>query len=95
MEAGLGPDDIVLDGVPAPSPKGAHPPIFGTCLLWSNGWMDQDASWYGDRPQPRPLCVRWGPSLPRKEHVSPLFGPCLLWPMVAHLSYCWALVQYL
>ena len=33
--------------------KGAEPPIFGPCLLWPNGWMDQDATWYGGRPQPR------------------------------------------
>jgi len=29
--------------------KGAQPPpILGPCLLWPNGWMDQDATWYGD-----------------------------------------------
>jgi len=50
---GLGPRHIVLDGdpaVPAPSPppiKGGTAPIFGRCLLWPNGWMDQDATWYG------------------------------------------------
>jgi len=41
MEVGLGPGHIVLDGDQAP-PKGAQPPIFGPCLLWPNGWMDQD-----------------------------------------------------
>jgi len=40
-EVGLGPGDIVLDGDPVPPPKkGAHPPIFGPCLLWPNGWID-------------------------------------------------------
>ena len=34
------------------------------CLLWPNGWMDQDAIWYGSRPWPRPHCVRQGPSSP-------------------------------
>jgi len=29
--------------------------------------MNQDATWYGSRPQPRRLCVRWGPSYPRKK----------------------------
>ena len=31
--------------------------------------MHQDASWYGGRPPPRGLCVRWGlsPPLPKKE----------------------------
>jgi len=33
-EVGLGPGHIVLDGDPAPPPKGAQPPIFGPCLLW-------------------------------------------------------------
>ena len=31
-------------------------------LLWPNGWTHQDATWYGCRPQPRGLCVRWRPS---------------------------------
>ena len=25
--------------------------------MWPNGLMDQDAIWYGGRPQPRPHCV--------------------------------------
>jgi len=67
-EVGLGLGDIVLYGDPAPIPqKGAHqPPLFGPCLFWPNGWMDQDATWYGGRPWPRPHCVTWGPSSPSK-----------------------------
>jgi len=57
MELGLSPGDFVLDGDPAlPSQKkGAEPrsPIFGPFLLWPNGCMHQDATWYGVRPQPR------------------------------------------
>jgi len=52
MEVGLGPGGFVFDGDPAtPSRKKAHPPhlIFGPCLLWPNGWMDQDATWYGGK----------------------------------------------
>jgi len=49
-------------------------PIFGLCLLWPNGWIDDDAAWYGSRPRLRPHCTRRGPSTP------PLFGPYLLWP---------------
>jgi len=46
MEVGLGPGHIVLDGDPAPPPsKGHSPQCFGPCLLWPNGWMDQDATW--------------------------------------------------
>ena len=49
--------------------KGAEPPstIFGPFLLWPNGWMHQAATWYGARPQPRGLFVRWGPSLPSQK----------------------------
>ena len=27
-------------------------------ILWPNGCMDQDVTWYGSRPYPRPHCVR-------------------------------------
>ena len=66
----------------SPPKKGAEPPIFGPCLLRPNGWMDQDATWYRGRPQPRRLCVRWGPSSPPKKGTEPppIFGPFLLWP---------------
>jgi len=54
-EVGLSPGHTVLDGDPAASQKnGGTAPIFGSCLLWPNGWMDQDASWYGSRPRLRP-----------------------------------------
>jgi len=49
MQVGLDPGHIVLDGDPVP--QGTQPPIFGPCLLWPNGWIDQDATWYGDRPR--------------------------------------------
>ena len=78
MEVGLSPGDFVLDGDPAP-PKRAQPsPIFGICLLWSNGWIDQDATWYGGRPRPRRLCVRWGPIPPpqkKRGHRPHSFRP--------------------
>ena len=65
MQVGIGLGHIVLDGEPfPPPPKGAEPPIFGPYLLWPNGWMDQDATWYGGRTQPRRLYVRWGLSFP-------------------------------
>jgi len=46
-EIGVSPSEIVLEmGTQLPSPKkGAEPPIFGPCLLWPNGYMDQDATW--------------------------------------------------
>jgi len=39
----------LLDGKRSPQ-NGAKPPIFGPCLLWPNGYMDQDTTWYGGRP---------------------------------------------
>jgi len=32
--------------------------------------MDEDGSWHGGRPQPKGLCVRWGPSLFLKKGQS-------------------------
>jgi len=67
---------IVLHGDPAIPPQKGTAPIFGPDLLWPNGWMDYDATWYGDRHRPRRLCVRWGPSSPSpKRGQSPqIFG---------------------
>jgi len=48
-------------------------------LLWSNGWMDQDATWYGGRPRRRRHCVRWRPSPPKGAQQPPILGPCLWW----------------
>ena len=74
-QVGLGPGHIVLDGDPAPPlPKGhSPPPIFGPYLLRPDGCMDQDVNWYGARPRPRRLCVRWGPRSP-----SPNFRPMFI-----------------
>jgi len=47
MEVGLGPRDFVFDENPAAPRKRAQPhPIFGPCLLWPNGWMDEDTTWH-------------------------------------------------
>jgi len=72
MEVGLGPGDIVLDGDPAPSSKGGTAaPQFSVHVLWPNGWMDQDATWYrGSFPTRKKI----------KGHSPPIFGPCVLWP---------------
>jgi len=68
---------------PLPKKGAEPPPIFGPCLLRSNGCIDQDATWYGGRPRPKRHCVRWGPSSPYilgGTAPSPIFGSCLLWP---------------
>jgi len=58
--------------IQSPSPeRGRSPQIFGPCLLWPNGCMDQDVAWYEGRPQPRRLCVRWRPSPFPTKGVEP------------------------
>ena len=77
-DVGLDAGDFVLDGDPVPPLEKGHSPspIFGPCLLWPNGWMDQDATCYGGRPRPRRHCVRWGFSPPtRKSGTAPHFWP--------------------
>ena len=79
MEVGLSPGDFVLDGDPAPAPKGAEPqPIFDARLLWPNGCMDQDATWYGGRPRPTRHCDRCGPSYRQKKGTP---TPPNFWPV--------------
>jgi len=77
-EVSLGPGDIVSDEDPAPLPKkGAEPSsqIFGPCLLWPNGWMDQDGAWRGGGPWPRPHCAVDGDPAPvPKLGQSPQFS---------------------
>ena len=69
--------------------KMVRPMLLDHCLscdvgvLWPNGWMDQDATWYGGRNRPRRRCVRWGLSFLQRKRAkkplpSPLFSP-LLW----------------
>jgi len=85
----LGSGHIVLDGSQLSRKGHSSPPIFGPCLLWlrspisataellllwPNGWMHQDGTRYGGRPQPRRLCVRRGPSLLSKKGRSPRFS---------------------
>ena len=57
MKVGLSPDDFVFDWDTATRRKKAYPapPNFCPCLLWPNGWIDEDATWYGSRPRPRTL----------------------------------------
>jgi len=80
MQVGLGPGHIVLGWDRAPPALGHSPPIFGPYLLRPNGCMDQDVTWYGGRPRPRRLCVRWGsrsPS-PKGGWSPPIFRPVFI-----------------
>jgi len=63
-------------------------------VLWPNGWMDQDETWRGGRPLPRPHCVRWGPHSPSKmgaHHPQFLFFKFIfifltMWPGLRSIS---------
>ena len=83
MEAGLSPGDFVFDGDPAtPRNKGTPTPlIFGPCLLWPNGWMDEDLG-------PGHIVLDGVPALHGKGTAARLFGPMSIVATVAHLSYC-------
>jgi len=63
MEVGLGPDHIVLYRDPADAQKGGIAPNFRHVFCGQNGWIDQDATWYGGKLKPRPRrhCVRGDP----------------------------------
>jgi len=49
----------------------AAPILFGPCVLWPNGCMDQDATCYGCRPRPRPRDVRRDLAPPNKGARQP------------------------
>jgi len=65
-------------------------PVGDVGVLWPNGWMDQDATWYRGRPRPKSYCVRWGPSSPTEwgtaAHCFSAHVSC--GQTVAHLSNC-------
>jgi len=77
MEVGLGQGHIVLHGDTAPPPQnggGAPSPIVGPFLLWSNGWMHQDATWYGGRPRARDFVLHGDPAPSPKMGGAPKFS---------------------
>jgi len=73
-EVGLGQDDIALYATQLFSPQkvggtAAHP-LFGPCLLWPNGWMDQDVTWYGG---PDHIVLDGDPAPPKRGTTAPHF----------------------
>jgi len=54
-------------------------PVCDVGVLWPNGWMDQDATWHGDRPRPGHIVLDGDPALSKRVR-APIFGLCLLWP---------------
>jgi len=77
--------------LPKKEPK---PPIFGPCLLWPNGWINHDATWYGSRPQPRPHCVRREPTRQTIEygtHIGHMVFTWRTWAAISHIGRMWDL----
>jgi len=72
-----------------PQKKGTPPTQFWPmCIVWPNGWMDEDAAWYGSRSRPRPHCTRRGPSSRERGTAALSFRPMSIVATVAQLSYC-------
>jgi len=44
-------------------------------VLWPNGCMDQDETWYGGRPRLRRHCVRWRRNPQKGAQQTPAFRP--------------------
>jgi len=63
-----------VPSTPPPTRGHSSPLLFGPCVLWPNGCMDQDATWYGCRPRPRPRDVRWDLVPQTRGHSSPPFS---------------------
>jgi len=90
-QVGLGPGHIVLDWDPAlPSPKREQSPlIFGPCLLWLNSCMDQDTTWYGGSPRPRPhFAIGTHLPSPKRGHSGLNFRPMSTVPKRLDESWC-------
>jgi len=67
--------------------KGTQPPVFGSWLLWPNGWMDEDATWYRSRPRPGHIVLDGVPALRERGTAAPLFLAHVYCGHVAYLSY--------
>ena len=71
LRVGLSPGHIVLDGNPAPLPKGAQPPNFRPIAVAAKWLHGSRCHLVWGRPLPRRLYVRWGPSpLPKRGRSS-------------------------
>jgi len=78
---GLSPGNFVLDGDPSSPPLKGQPPILSNVHGGqTTGWMKTHL--VGNRPRPRPHCIRRVPALREMSTAAPphLFGLCLLWP---------------
>jgi len=91
-EVDLGLHDIVCVrcGPSHPQKKRhTHPlPIFGPCLLWPNGWMDEDPLGTAVDLGPGHIVLDGVPALAKGAQQPPYFRPMSIVATVAHLSYC-------
>jgi len=88
-EVGLGPGHIVLDGDRAPLPqKGHSPQIFGPCLLWPNGWIDQDTTSLSTEADldPGHIVSDGDPATSKRERSPQFSAHVYCGQKVAHLS---------
>ena len=74
LEIGLGQATLCSTGTQLPPEKRhIHPhPIFGPCVLWPNGWMNHDATWYGGMRRSGDVVLA-GVTAPLKRGTAPSF----------------------
>jgi len=86
-EVGIGPGHAVLDGEPAPPPKGAQqPPRAHVCCGQTAGWIKMPL---GRDVNLGPGDIVLDPAPPKGTQPRPQFSAHVCCgQMVAHLSYC-------
>jgi len=89
MQANLSPGDAVTSGRNSPLKTAQpQPPVFGSCLLWANGWMDKDATWYRLDLGPGYVVLDGVPAPHESGTAAPLFSANVYCGHSYHLSYC-------
>ena len=82
-EVCVGPGLIVWGPSSPPQKKETQEsPVFGPCLLWPNGWVDQDANGTEVGLGPGDIVLMEIQHPLERGTAPPLFSPCLLWPNV-------------
>jgi len=90
MEVGLSPGDFLLDGDPAPTPKGQSPTQFSAAQVYCGqtaGWMKTPLGAEVDHG-PGHTVLEGVPALRKRGTAAPYFCPMSIVATVAHLSYC-------
>ena len=95
VEVGLGPGHIVLDGDPAPPPKG-HSPQFSAhvCCGQTAGWIKMSLGTEVDLG-PGHMVLDGDRAPPERGTAASIFSAHVYCgQMVDHLSYCWGVVLH-